>query len=102
MRFDAGSWPTLLQALGVEHDVLDSGCCELAGAFGFEASEHYDVSARCGQPVLLPAVRDAGEDLVVADGFSRREWIRQSAGRQAFHLAGGAVRRAPAGRGEGV
>ena len=60
---------TLLAAAGVDVNVLDSGCCGLAGNFGFEAG-HYDVSLACAERVLLPAVRDApGEFLVLADGF---------------------------------
>ena len=59
----------------------------MAGAFGFER-EHFDVSLRCGERVLLPAVRSAAPDtLIVADGFSCREQIRQATGRRALHLA---------------
>jgi FAD/FMN-containing dehydrogenase/Fe-S oxidoreductase len=77
----------LLARLGLAFEVLDSGCCGMAGAFGFEKS-HYEVSIACGEQVLLPAVRAAGEDvLVVADGFSCREQIVQNTGRQALHLA---------------
>ena len=77
----------LLSALGLDFDVLDSGCCGMAGAFGFER-EHYEVSRACGERVLLPAVRDAPADaLIVADGFSCREQVRQEAGRQTVHLA---------------
>ena len=78
----------LLDAAGVDLDVLDAGCCGLAGNFGFEAG-HYDVSMACGERVLLPAVRDAPADsLVLADGFSCRTQIEQSgAGRTPVHLA---------------
>ena len=63
---------------GVDLDVLDAGCCGLAGNFGFEAG-HYDVSRACGERVLLPAVRDAAADtLVLADGFSCRTQIEQA------------------------
>jgi len=59
----------------------------MAGAFGFEA-KHYDISMRIGERVLLPAVREADrETLIIADGFSCREQIAQSTGRQALHLA---------------
>ena len=73
---------------GVDLDVLDAGCCGLAGNFGFEAG-HYDVSLACGERVLLPAVRDAAADtLVLADGFSCRTQIEQSGtGRTPVHLA---------------
>ena len=71
----------------MDFEVLDSGCCGMAGAFGFER-DHYDVSIASGERVLLPAVREAGpETLVLADGFSCREQIAQVTGRRARHLA---------------
>jgi len=71
----------------VEGDRLESGCCGMAGAFGFEA-RHYDMSVACGERVLLPKVRDANrETLVVADGFSCREQIAQTTHRRALHPA---------------
>lgn len=77
----------LLERLGLALDVLDAGCCGMAGAFGFEAA-HYDVSLRAGERVLLPAVRRAADDaLVIADGFSCRTQIEQTTGRRALHLA---------------
>lgn len=77
----------LLERLGLALDVLDAGCCGMAGAFGFEAA-HYDVSLRAGERVLLPAVRRAADDaLVLADGFSCRTQIEQTTGRRALHLA---------------
>lgn len=79
----------VLADAGVEADVLDSGCCGLAGNFGFEKG-HHEVSEACAERVLLPAVRDADEgDVVLADGFSCRTQIEQgsSAGRGAVHLA---------------
>jgi Fe-S oxidoreductase len=73
---------------GVKYDVLDSGCCGMAGAFGYEKGAHYEVSVACGERVLLPAVRGAADDtLLVADGFSCREQIVQTTGRRAMHLA---------------
>jgi Fe-S oxidoreductase len=78
---------TLLARLGVGYELLDSGCCGMAGAFGFEES-HYDVSVACGERVLLPRVRETPPDaLVIADGFSCREQIVQETGRRAVHLA---------------
>jgi hypothetical protein len=60
----------------------------MAGAFGFERGEHYDLSVSLGERALLPAVREAAADeLVIADGFSCREQIAQSGGRRALHLA---------------
>jgi Fe-S oxidoreductase/FAD/FMN-containing dehydrogenase len=78
---------TLLGGMGVELQSLDSGCCGMAGAFGFER-EKYGISRAIGERVLLPAVREAEADtLVVSDGFSCREQIAQLTGRRAFHLA---------------
>jgi FAD/FMN-containing dehydrogenase/Fe-S oxidoreductase len=77
----------VLDEMGVRARILDSGCCGMAGAFGFE-KEHYDISMKVGERVLLPAVREAPQSThVVADGFSCREQIRQGAGRRALHLA---------------
>jgi hypothetical protein len=59
----------------------------MAGSFGFEKA-HYDVSIKCGERVLLPAVRNAAKDtLIITDGFSCREQIAQTTDRQALHLA---------------
>lgn len=79
----------VLRRAGVDARFLDSGCCGLAGNFGFEAG-HYEVSEACAERVLLPALRDADpDDVVLADGFSCRTQIEQgdSNGRQAVHLA---------------
>ncbi len=74
--------------LGLHNRVLDSGCCGLAGNFGFERG-HFEVSEAIAERVLLPEVRAAGPDTVVlADGFSCRTQIAQLAdGRRALHLA---------------
>jgi Fe-S oxidoreductase len=57
-----------LTRMGLDAKVLDSGCCGMAGSFGFER-QHYDVSMKAGERVLLPAVRSASADtLIVADG----------------------------------
>lgn len=77
----------LFKRIGLEFEILDSGCCGMAGSFGFE-KEHYDVSVKCGERVLLPAVREAGNDiLIVADGFSCREQIDGLAHKQPLHTA---------------
>lgn len=77
----------VLERLGLDYEVLDSGCCGMAGSFGFEA-DHYDISLKCGDRVLLPAVRSAPKDaIIVADGFSCREQIAQTTDRKAMHLA---------------
>jgi len=77
----------ILKKMGLDYKLLDSGCCGMAGGFGFE-KEHYGISVKVGERVLLPAVREAEPDtLLVADGFSCREQIVQMTGRQAIHLA---------------
>ena len=77
----------LMAAIGLEAEVLDAGCCGMAGSFGFER-EHYDVAMQVGERALLPAVRQADPDaLVVADGFSCRTQIEQATGRPTLHLA---------------
>jgi FAD/FMN-containing dehydrogenase/Fe-S oxidoreductase len=82
-----GSDESVLSKLGLDFEIVDSGCCGMAGSFGFE-KEHYDVSLSVGELVLLPAVRKAAENtLVIANGFSCREQIAQTTGRQALHLA---------------
>jgi Fe-S oxidoreductase len=77
----------LLRNVGLDLDVPDSGCCGMAGSFGYE-QEHYDIGLKCGERVLLPAVRSASEDtVIVTDGFSCREMIQQETGRGALHTA---------------
>jgi Fe-S oxidoreductase len=77
----------LLGKLGLDYEILDSGCCGLAGSFGYEA-DHYDISMKIGERMLLPAVRAAAENtLVVADGFSCRQQIAHATDRRALHLA---------------
>src|SRR5579859_3785257 len=78
---------SLLRKMGVELTSLDSGCCGMAGPFGFE-KEKYAVAQAIGESLLLPAVRAANDDtLIVTDGFSCREQVYQSTGRRAHHLA---------------
>ena len=68
-------------------DIIPSGCCGMAGSFGYE-SEHFDVSMKVGELVLLPTVRKQPEDvLVVAPGTSCRHQIRDGARRRAYHPA---------------
>ena len=77
----------LLKKMGIDYAVPDSGCCGMAGAFGFEADK-YDISIACGERVLLPDVRKAARDtLVVADGFSCRTQIEEKTDRHAVHIA---------------
>jgi FAD/FMN-containing dehydrogenase/Fe-S oxidoreductase len=85
MRFDAEE--ALLRKLGLDLTHPDSGCCGMAGAFGFE-EKHYDLSMKIGERVLLPMVREADRDtLIIANGFSCREQIEQSTGRKTLHFA---------------
>lgn len=85
LRFDAEN--SVMKKMGLDCDVLASGCCGMAGSFGFE-SDKYDVSIAIGERKLLPAVRKAPlSTLIMADGFSCREQISQETGRHALHLA---------------
>jgi Fe-S oxidoreductase len=86
LGFDADT--ELMRRIGLDADVLDSGCCGLAGNFGM-TPEHRDVSLACAERVLLPAVRDADpRTLVLADGFSCRTQIEDAhTGRRPVHLA---------------
>ncbi len=77
----------LLRATGADVTLLDSGCCGMAGPFGFEADK-YEVSQILAERVLLPVVRAAAPaDVLVANGFSCREQISQNSPRRAMHLA---------------
>jgi FAD/FMN-containing dehydrogenase/Fe-S oxidoreductase len=77
----------LFERIGLDAEILDAGCCGMAGAFGFEA-DHYDISLKAGERVLLRRVREAAaETLIVTDGFSCREQISQCTNRRARHAA---------------
>ena len=70
---------------GHQVTVIPSGCCGMAGSFGYE-KEHYEVSMKVGELVLLPAVRDTPEEvLIVAPGTSCRHQIKDGANRTAYH-----------------
>jgi len=72
---------------GLDVEVIESSCCGMAGAFGYQ-SETYDLSMTMGEASLLPAVRAAdAETVIVADGTSCRHQIRDGAGRNAVHVA---------------
>jgi FAD/FMN-containing dehydrogenase/Fe-S oxidoreductase len=85
-KFDADR--ELMRRAGLDADVLDEGCCGLAGNFGFERG-HRELSMAVGELGVLPAVRrTAPSALVLADGFSCRTQIEQGGtGRRALHLA---------------
>jgi len=75
------------QIQGLDWELLDAGCCGMAGSFGY-TEEHYPISMAIGERVLLPRARAATADtLLVADGTSCRHQIRDGAGRRAIHLA---------------
>jgi FAD/FMN-containing dehydrogenase/Fe-S oxidoreductase len=77
----------LLRASGAQVDLLDSGCCGMAGPFGFE-KEKYSISTTLANRVLMPAVERAEkETLIVTNGFSCREQIAQLSDRRAVHLS---------------
>ncbi len=77
----------ILEKLGVDYEVMASGCCGMAGSFGFEKGK-YAVSMTAGERVLLPKVRQAPSDTVIlANGFSCREQIEQGTERRAVHIA---------------
>ncbi|HET6628141.1 MAG TPA: FAD-linked oxidase C-terminal domain-containing protein [Woeseiaceae bacterium] len=77
----------MYRRLGLDYALLDSGCCGLAGSFGFER-EKYDLSLEIGERVLFPAVRETPADtLLLADGFSCREQVLHATGRRPLHLA---------------
>src|SRR5207248_2409098 len=69
---------SVLERLGIDVEILDSGCCGMAGSFGFERDK-YALSMQIGELDLLPRVRAAAKDtLVVASGFSCREQVVQA------------------------
>jgi FAD/FMN-containing dehydrogenase/Fe-S oxidoreductase len=83
-----GAFPpslTMLRSIpGLQVNPIHSSCCGMAGAFGYQ-SETQEVSRKMAEAALLPAVRDAPEDIIVADGTSCRHQIRDLAGREAVH-----------------
>lgn len=77
----------LLKKAGLDFEILDSGCCGMAGSFGFE-KENYDVSIACAERVLIPEVKSAAKDtLIIANGFSCREQIADLSRKKPMHLA---------------
>jgi FAD/FMN-containing dehydrogenase/Fe-S oxidoreductase len=78
---------SVLRKMGIDFQTPAPGCCGMAGSFGFE-QDKYQTSLAIGELELLPAVRKASSDcLIVANGFSCREQIKQCTNRQALHLA---------------
>ncbi|MGH7995673.1 MAG: FAD-binding and (Fe-S)-binding domain-containing protein, partial [Opitutaceae bacterium] len=79
----------ILDKMGVEHRHPETGCCGMAGAFGYEKkNDHYAVGVAAGERVLLPEVRKLpADELLIADGFSCQQQIEQQTGRRPLHLA---------------
>jgi FAD/FMN-containing dehydrogenase/Fe-S oxidoreductase len=78
---------SLMKKMQLDHRLLESGCCGMAGAFGYE-KDKYQVSIACGERSLLPEVRKAPvSTIIMADGFSCKEQIAQETNRHALHLA---------------
>ena len=65
---------------------LDSGCCGMAGSFGYEA-KHFDVSSKMAERVLVPSIQAQPDAIVIANGFSCRHQIADFTGRKAIHIA---------------
>ncbi len=83
MKDDMG----LLYKTGATVTLLDSGCCGMAGPFGFE-KDKFEVSQTLAERVLMPAVRAAAvDDIVVSNGFSCREQVHQNSTRRVMHLS---------------
>ena len=78
----------IFDRLGLDYEVLDTGCCGLAGSFGYERGERYEVSIKAAERKLLPRIRDASEHtLILTDGFSCHSQIDHGTERGALHLA---------------
>jgi Fe-S oxidoreductase len=77
----------LLDQLGLDYQIMKSGCCGMAGSFGFERRK-YDVSIAAAERAMLPQIRSAGTDTaILANGFSCREQIEQCTDRKTVHIA---------------
>nr|WP_240647952.1 FAD-binding oxidoreductase [Pararobbsia silviterrae] len=85
--FDMKRETALLDRIGVRWTLLDTGCCGMAGSFGFN-EEHYDLSMKIGEEKLFPLLRaTASETFVVTNGFSCREQIEHGVNRTTLHIA---------------
>jgi FAD/FMN-containing dehydrogenase/Fe-S oxidoreductase len=84
---DANSDAKLFNSMGIDHRIMKSGCCGMAGSFGFERDK-YEISQKAADRVLIPEVRKAPvQTFIVANGFSCREQIEQATGRSTLHTA---------------
>src|SRR5204862_3969471 len=78
-------------ALAYQVEEIDSGCCGMAGSFGYE-KEHYDISIAIGRRRLFPAVENNPNAVVVAPGISCRQQVEHATGRKPLHPAEALVR----------
>jgi Fe-S oxidoreductase len=79
---------SLLQKLSDHVTIPSTGCCGLAGSFGFQRGEKYKISMQLGEMSLFPAIKKAQSDtIIVADGFSCREQIIHGTGKRPLHLS---------------
>jgi Fe-S oxidoreductase len=86
--FPVGTQATrrLLQEVGYQVELMDTGCCGMAGAFGYE-SEHYDLSIEVGEISLFPQLRQVGEgSIIAACGYSCLSQIEDETGKIAGHF----------------
>lgn len=78
---------SLHEKLGLDATIAPSGCCGMAGSFGF-AKETAEIAQACGERVILPLVREASpQTTILANGFSCREQIEQNTRRETLHIA---------------
>ena len=84
--YGTGALKSIFESIsGVEIEEIPSGCCGMAGSFGYE-KEHYDLSEKIGEEILFPAVRNAARDsVVIASGFSCRHQIEHFTNKKAIH-----------------
>ena len=82
-----GAEGALLKKMGLDVSAPDTGCCGMAGSFGFNP-DHYELSIKAAEQGLFKEVRKAGEEtMIVANGFSCREQVGQGLGRRPLHIA---------------
>jgi Fe-S oxidoreductase len=84
--FGTESTMQLLNAVsGYRAEMIDSGCCGMAGSFGYE-EEHYDLSIQLAEMTLAPIIREAPDDVVIsASGTSCRQQIYHTTGKMPLH-----------------
>jgi FAD/FMN-containing dehydrogenase/Fe-S oxidoreductase len=84
---DISATRSILQKMGIDYSEPQSGCCGMAGSFGFEAN-HFEYSEKIGNQYLIPAVKNRDQDtLVIANGFSCRTQILDGSGVMGLHVA---------------